>query len=66
VEQQGGASGGVERLGGIVVTTKDERWFLVMLRLKDFQWSYNSICDQKLNAILHIKMIILQISYCRH
>jgi hypothetical protein len=25
VEQQGGASGGVERLGGIVVTTKDER-----------------------------------------
>ncbi len=31
----GGAVGGVEQLGGIVVTVDDEWCFLVMLKMKD-------------------------------
>ncbi len=50
------------KLGGVIATTDDEFYFLVMLRLKDLQWSYNSKCD----AIFHIKMIVLQIFHYRH
>jgi hypothetical protein len=62
----GGIIGGVEQLGEVVVTIDDEWCFLVMLRMKDLQWSCKSRCDPKFNAILHIKMIISQIFYYRH
>jgi hypothetical protein len=39
---------------------------LVMLRLKDLQWSCNFRCDANLHVIFHIKMIVLQIFHYRH
>ncbi len=30
----------VKQLGGVIITIDDEQCFLVMLRLKDLQWSY--------------------------
>ncbi len=46
----------VEQLG-VVVIVDDEYYFLVMLRLKDLQWSCNSKCHANLHTIFHIKMI---------
>ncbi len=54
------------KLGTVVAITNDEHCFLVMLRLKVFQWSYNSKCDAILHAIFHIEMIVLQIFHYRH
>jgi len=68
VEQwRGGiAISGVEQLRGVVVIANDERCFLVMLRLKNLQWSCNSKCDPKLNAILHIKMIVFRSNFFKY
>jgi hypothetical protein len=56
----------VEQLRGVVAIVDDDCDFLVMLRMKDLQWSCNSRCDPKLNAIFHIKMIVLQFFYYKH
>jgi hypothetical protein len=56
----------VKQLRGIITNVNDEQCFLVMLRLKDFQWFDNCRCDANLHAIFHIEMIVLQISHCRH
>ncbi len=61
-----GVVGGVEQLRGVVAIVDDDCDFLVMLRMKDLQWSCNSRCDPKLNAIFHIKMIVLQFFYYKH
>jgi hypothetical protein len=68
VEQWGGGItiGGVEQLRGVVVIANDERCFLVMLRLKNLKWSCNSKCDPKLNAILHIKMIVFRSNFLKY
>lgn len=58
--------GGVEQLKGAIATINDEQCFLVMLKLKDFQWSCNSRCDPKFNVIFHIEIIVLQFFYQRH
>jgi hypothetical protein len=39
---------------------------LVMLRLKDLQWSYNFRCDANLHAIFDNEMIVLQIFHYKH